>query len=97
MLQKRYHAKAKAMLEALQKHLGDYAKADLHWTHPKGGLYVWLTLPKKFDTSRDSAFFKKCVAEGVLYVPGVYCYGPDPTRQVPKTRYASASEPCRWK
>ena len=84
MLQKRYHAKAKAMLEALQKHLGDYAKGDLHWTHPRGGLYVWLTLPSDYDTARDSPFFKKCVHEGVLYVPGAYCYGPDPTRKAPK-------------
>lgn len=84
MLRRRYHEKAAAMLESLEEHLGDFAPGELHWTHPRGGLYVWLTLPKGFDTARTSPLFARCVKEGVIYVPGAYCFGPDPTRTVPK-------------
>lgn len=55
----------------------------LHWTHPHGGLYVWLTLPVGIDTSRGGDFFRACVDEGVLYVPGAYCFQPDAEGHVP--------------
>ena len=46
------------------------------------GLYVWLTLPESFDTSRGG-MFEKAVDAGVLYVPGDYCFQPDEQRHVP--------------
>jgi 2-aminoadipate transaminase len=82
MLRRRYHEKAACMLAALQEHLGDLPQA--HWTHPRGGLYVWLTLPPSIDTNRGSPLFQQAISEGVLYVPGSYCYGPDNSRQVPR-------------
>jgi 2-aminoadipate transaminase len=84
MLRRRYHEKATCMLSALKQHLGDFCPARTHWTHPRGGLYVWLTLPDEIDTTRSSPLFEQAIHEGVLYVPGSYCYGPDPTRQVPR-------------
>ena len=61
------------------------ATPGLSWTHPHGGLYVWLTLPQSVDTSRESAMFQKCLDAGVLYVPGYYCHQPDPeTGHVPR-------------
>lgn len=83
-LRARYHDKAKVMLDALREHLGDFQPNATHWTHPRGGLYVWLTLPESIDTTRDGALFAVAVKEGVLYVPGSYCYGPDPSRRVPR-------------
>lgn len=82
MLRSRYKEKARTMLAALEKHLGDVP--GVNWTQPKGGLYVWLALPERFDTGRQGRLFPRSVQEGVLYVPGAYCYGPDPTRQVPR-------------
>lgn len=70
-----YRRKRDAMLAALRKWMPP--RDDLYWTHPHGGLYVWLTLPKGIDTARESALFKAAVAGGVLYVPGVYCHQPD--------------------
>jgi 2-aminoadipate transaminase len=81
-LRRRYHEKAACMLAALRQHLADLPGA--RWTHPTGGLYVWLTLPAAIDTNRDSALFQEAIREGVLYVPGSYCYGPDATRRVPR-------------
>jgi 2-aminoadipate transaminase len=81
VLQDAYRAKRDEMLRAL-KH---FMPADEHltWTHPHGGLYVWLALPAGFDTSRGSAMFNQCVERGVLYVPGAYCFQPDERGVIP--------------
>lgn len=73
-LQHAYRAKRDAMLGALRH----FMPAGVHWTTPHGGLYFWLTLPPNFDTARGGGFFKSCVERGVLYVPGEYCFQPDP-------------------
>jgi 2-aminoadipate transaminase len=83
MLRRRYHEKAACMVDALERELGDFAPGHTRWTRPRGGLYVWLTLPESIDTRRDGRLFQQAVREGVLYVPGAYCYGPDPSRQPP--------------
>lgn len=80
-LQKAYRLKRDAMLAALQRAMP--RSPDLHWTHPHGGLYVWVTLPEGLDTSRGSRFFDECVRNGVLYVPGDYCFQPDASGRVP--------------
>jgi len=79
-LRRRYRAKRDAMLAALAEHLGDFEPRDTAWTRPGGGLYVWLTLPEWMDTGKDADLFGAAVDEGVLYVPGEFCYGPDPRR-----------------
>ena len=84
VLRRRYHEKAKCMLSALAQYLGDFLPGQTHWTHPHGGLYVWLTLPEYIDTTRTGPLFEQAIREGVLYVPGSYCYGPDPSRRVPR-------------
>ncbi len=45
LLKSTYRRKRDALLAALEEHLGDVEGAT--WTHPKGGLYVWLTLPDR--------------------------------------------------
>ncbi len=81
-LRRRYRQKRDAILEALRRHLGDFQPAETSWTRPGGGLYVYLTLPRWMDTGPEGPLFAAAMAEGVLYVPGEYCYGPDPRRQV---------------
>lgn len=68
----RYRSKRDVMLAALEEHLGGID--GVSWTHPAGGLYVWLTLPEGFDAGLDGPLFPKCVGEGVLYVPGSYAF-----------------------
>jgi 2-aminoadipate transaminase len=70
-----YRSKRDAMLESLEKNIPP--SAGISWTRPAGGLYIWVTLPEGADASRGSAMFKKCVENGVLYVPGDYCFQPD--------------------
>jgi 2-aminoadipate transaminase len=77
-----YRKKRDAMLESLEEHMpGDQG---IRWTHPHGGLYVWVTLPPTIDTSRGGELFKACVDRGVIYVPGDYCFQADESRRVPK-------------
>ena len=46
----------------------------IQWVRPTGGLYVWLRLPEAIDAGLSGPLFDRAVAEGVLYVPGEYCY-----------------------
>ncbi len=77
-----YRRKRDALLDSLDRHM---PKSDgITWTHPAGGLYVWVTLPPQFDTSRDAQLFQNCVKQGVLYVPGDYCFQPDENGFLPR-------------
>ncbi|HYE20243.1 MAG TPA: PLP-dependent aminotransferase family protein [Tepidisphaeraceae bacterium] len=91
VLRDQYRKKRDATLAELEKHLGpkqlttDHGQltTPISWTHPAGGLYVWLTLPAHVDTSREGRLFDTCVKYGVLYVPGGYSFSPDATGRVP--------------
>jgi 2-aminoadipate transaminase len=79
-----YCAKRDTLLGALAEEFRDWP--EVCWTHPDGGLYVWLRFPPGVDTGPDSRLMKAALAEGVLYVPGQFCYvngenGPIPTNE----------------
>ena len=40
---------------------------EVDWTRPRGGFFVWLTLPRGIDTS---ALLAKAIGRRVAYVPG---------------------------
>ncbi|HEX3726934.1 MAG TPA: PLP-dependent aminotransferase family protein [Pirellulales bacterium] len=71
-LRQNYRVKLAAMLSALDEHLG--AAALVRWNVPSGGLYVWLELPPGMSAGPESALMAHALHEGVLYVPGEYCY-----------------------
>jgi 2-aminoadipate transaminase len=62
-----YRARRDAMLEALDRFFPEQAS----WTRPKGGLFVWATLPRYIDTSDLLA---KALRENVAFVPGAAAY-----------------------
>lgn len=67
-----YRPKLAAMLEAADEFL---APLDgVTWGRPTGGLYVWARLPERIDAGPDGELFDRAVDEGMLYVPGQYCY-----------------------
>jgi 2-aminoadipate transaminase len=59
-----YKERRDAMLAALEK----YMPPGVHWTHPMGGLFLWVTLPQGMDTVK---LFEKAIQEKVAFVPGV--------------------------
>jgi len=77
-LRESYKAKADVMLAALNEFLpigfAGTRPGSIQWTIPGGGLYTWLSLPIGVDTSRVGKLFERSLAEGVLYVPGEYCF-----------------------
>ncbi|HUT13620.1 MAG TPA: PLP-dependent aminotransferase family protein [Thermoguttaceae bacterium] len=70
-----YRAKIDATLGAADEFLAGID--GVHWVRPEGGLYVWLQLPDSIDTGLCGPLFDRAVEEGVLYVPGEYCYPGD--------------------
>lgn len=67
-----YHQKLTAMLAAADAHLARVPGVD--WVRPQGGLYVWIRLPSGLDAGMHGPLFEAAGREGVLYVPGEYCY-----------------------
>ena len=51
------------MLAALQQ----FFPPELTWTHPKGGLFLWVTLPEGMNSQK---LFEVALKENVAFVPG---------------------------
>lgn len=64
-LVKLYRKKRDVMLQALEKYMPKDIKID--WTHPEGGLFLWVTLPEHVDAEK---LFPKAVEKKVAYVMG---------------------------
>jgi 2-aminoadipate transaminase len=58
-----YRERRDAMLQALR----EYFPPEVTWTHPKGGLFLWVTMPEGTDSQ---ALFQAALAEKVAFVPG---------------------------
>lgn len=71
-LRKGYAEKLNAMLSAAEQYFADIP--GVSWTQPEGGLYVWLTLPETVAATTDGDLWNAAIDQGVLYVPGEYCY-----------------------
>lgn len=63
-----YGERRDAMLASLERHF----PKRVRWTHPQGGLFLWVTLPEGNDTR---LLLKEALAEDVAFVPG-YCFFP---------------------
>jgi 2-aminoadipate transaminase len=58
-----YCERRDAMLSALK----EFFPPEITWTHPAGGLFLWVTLPEVMDCQ---ALFEIAVRENVAFVPG---------------------------
>jgi len=72
-----YGRKRDVFLDALDRFLKPF-EGEVTWTRPHGGLFVWMTMPEGIDTGFDGLLFEKCLAEGVIYVPGEFAFAPEP-------------------
>jgi 2-aminoadipate transaminase len=63
LIRKVYHERRDAMLTALKQ----YFPPEVKWTHPKGGLFLWVTLPHGMDCR---SLLEAALKENVAFVPG---------------------------
>ena len=70
-LRRTYAAKMTALDAALEA--GGLRTAGWSWERPGGGLYLWLRAPTGIDTDGEGPFWRACMRERVLYVPGSLC------------------------
>jgi 2-aminoadipate transaminase len=77
-----YRSKRDAMLRALEVEFTDWP--EVQWTHPAGGLYVWLTFPPHIDAGPGGPLVPRALDAGVLYVPGEFGHVPDGFGTVPR-------------
>lgn len=65
-----YRERRDVMLDALAR----YFPPEVTWTKPKGGLFLWVTLPAGADADK---LFEAAVRENVAFVPGGCFYAPN--------------------
>ena len=63
VLRKHYQAKRDVMVEALRREFG----SSVSWPAPRGGFFLWATLPEAIDADHLSA---RALRHGVIYVAG---------------------------
>ena len=64
-----YKRKRDLLLSQLEEHMPE----GVSWTHPEGGLFLFLTMPEGFDSVR---FYDRSLDAGVAYVAGEF-FHPD--------------------
>jgi 2-aminoadipate transaminase len=68
LIRKVYGERRDVMLQALE----EYFPAEVSWTRPQGGLFLWVTLPEGMDCHQ---LFEAAIKENVAFVPGDSFYG----------------------
>ncbi len=71
LIRRIYSERRNVMLQALEEFFPSWAT----WTHPHGGLFLWVTLPQGLDMK---AVFNSAIEQNVAFVPGdsFYAHGP---------------------
>ena len=70
LIRKIYRERRDVMLQALQ----EFSPPAVTWTHPHGGLFLWVTLPEGLDIK---AILKSALEQNVAFVPGDSFYAND--------------------
>ena len=64
-----YRSKLRCMLAALEEHMP--RMPGLTWVVPRGGMFLWITLPEQMDADE---MFKEAIERNVAYVVGSAFY-----------------------
>jgi 2-aminoadipate transaminase len=78
-----YRTRRDVMLAAM----GHYFPSEITWTRPQGGLFLWVTLPKKLDSV---AILEKAVANKVAFVPGSAFFPDGGTQNTMRLNFSNA-------
>jgi len=79
----------KSRLEALEHTLQRQMPEETTWTHPEGGMCLWLTLPPGFDAAELLIHVRE---RGVLFVPGRYFYAQHPQPNTLRLGFSAVDE-----
>jgi len=82
---KLYKPRYKVMLSSLKK----YFPKDAYWTEPEGGMFCWIELDEKIDTTK---LYKKAIDHNVAFVPGVHFYAKRDTKNTLRLNFSNVSE-----
>ncbi|MEN8171270.1 MAG: PLP-dependent aminotransferase family protein [Chloroflexota bacterium] len=63
IIRETYNKRRKVMLDSMAEHFPE----NVHWTHPDGGMFLWVTLPEGVDAAE---ILTKAVEKKVAFVPG---------------------------
>ena len=83
-----YRRRRDVMLAALERAFPDPAMG-VRWTHPNGGLFLWVTVPDSIDTGE---LLRESVLEQVAFVPGTAFYPCGGGRSTMRLNFSNASE-----
>jgi 2-aminoadipate transaminase len=70
LIRRVYRERRDVMFDALTR----YFPPEVTWTRPKGGLFLWVTLPEGMDAQK---LFETALRENVAFVPGDCFYAPN--------------------
>jgi len=73
-IRKVYRERRDVMLEALAQNF----PPEVQWTHPQGGLFLWVTLPEGVDANE---LFHEALKQNVAFVPGDSFFAPNENSQ----------------
>ncbi|MDO4501498.1 MAG: PLP-dependent aminotransferase family protein [Erysipelotrichaceae bacterium] len=68
-----YGHRRNVMLKALET----YMPSDVTWTHPQGGLFLWITFPEGVDSKK---LLQECIKRKVAFVPGEPFFAESPEK-----------------
>ena len=80
-----YKRKRDLLLSLLEKHMPE----GVTWTHPEGGLFLFLTLPEGFDSVK---FYDVSLDRGVAYVAGCFFYPDGSHRNTMRMNFSFMTE-----
>lgn len=83
-LRQHYQAKRDVMVDALRDALGN----QVSWPEPRGGFFLWATLPQQIDSD---TMIERAVQHGVIYVAGSAFFVNDGGRNTVRLAFSAPS------
>lgn len=84
-IRKVYRKRENVMMAAIEK----YFPAGVNYSHPQGGLFIWVEVPGDVDTIQ---LFNTCIKHNVAFVPGEPFYPDKVTPGTFRLNYSNMSE-----
>jgi len=82
-----YREKLAVFLNTMQEYFPE--DMGVSWTQPKGGLFLWATVPEEIDTVE---LFYEAIKFKVAFVPGEVFYGENPAKHHMRLNFSYPSK-----